>query len=54
MKRVALLLAICAPLTACADRERVNCPRTKNQALTRTTLDTPTTISPLIEGNRCA
>ena len=44
-----ILLVICASLTACADRERINCPRTKNQVATRTTefpIPTTTTIAP--------
>jgi hypothetical protein len=31
MRKSLILLVICASLTACADRERLNCPRTKNQ-----------------------
>lgn len=51
MKRVIAAAALVATLTACADRERINCPRTKNQALTRTTHETTTTTIPL--GQRC-
>jgi len=44
MKKSLILLVICASLTSCADRERINCPRTKNQVMTRTTqITTPTT-----------
>jgi len=44
MRKSLILLVICASLTACADRERINCPRTKNQVMTRTTeITTPTT-----------
>jgi len=44
MKKSLILLIICASLTACADRERINCPHTKNQVMTRTTqITTPTT-----------
>jgi len=40
------LLSFCSLslMTACADRERLNCPHTKNQVMTRTTeITTPTT-----------
>jgi len=44
MKRLLLISATLITLTGCADRERLNCPRTKNQVMTRTTeLTTPTT-----------
>jgi uncharacterized protein YcfL len=48
MKRLALLSVALLSLTACSDRERVNCPRTKNQVMTRTTEITvlTTTIAP--------
>jgi len=49
MRKSLILLVICASLTACADRERINCPRTKNQVMTRTTeltIPTTTTIPP--------
>jgi hypothetical protein len=53
MRKTLILLVICASLTACADRERINCPRTKNQVMTRTTeLTIPTTTIPAPEG-RC-
>jgi hypothetical protein len=33
MRKALILLVFLLPLTACADRERLNCPRTKNKAL---------------------
>jgi len=42
MRKILILLAVCASLTACADRERLNCPPTKNKALS----SVPDTISP--------
>ena len=54
MKKSLILLVFLGSLTACADRERINCPRTKNQVMTRTTefpIPTTTTIAP--EG-RCS
>jgi hypothetical protein len=36
MKRLLLISATLITLTACADRERTNCERTKNKALTST------------------
>ncbi len=33
MKRLALISLLTITLTACADRTRVNCERTKNKAL---------------------
>lgn len=53
-KALIALVALVATLSGCADRERVNCPRTKNQALTRTTFDTPTTTITIPNGDRCA
>jgi len=44
MKRLLLISATLITLTGCADRERINCPHTKNQVMTRTTeITTPTT-----------
>ena len=34
MKRLALLSLLTITLTACSDRTRVNCPETRNKALT--------------------
>lgn len=34
MKRLALISLLTITLTACSDRTRVNCERTKNKALT--------------------
>jgi hypothetical protein len=49
MRKPLILLVLLASLTACADRERLNCPRTKNKALrgavieeTMTSTTTPT------------
>jgi hypothetical protein len=42
MRKSLILLVICASLTACADRERLNCPPTKNKALSSVTDTTPT------------
>ena len=36
MKKSLILLVFLGSLTACADRERVNCLRTKNKAATAT------------------
>jgi predicted small lipoprotein YifL len=48
MRKSLILLVICASLTACADRERLNCPPTKNKALTAVTETTTseTTMAP--------
>jgi hypothetical protein len=51
---VALLFA--AILTACSDRERLNCPRTKNKALraeTTVTVDTASLGSTRILADKC-
>jgi hypothetical protein len=48
MRKSLILLVICASLTACADRERLNCPRTKNKAIRGAVIDetmTSTTIA---------
>jgi hypothetical protein len=42
MKRLLLISATLIALTSCADRERLNCPPTKNKALSSVT----NTISP--------
>jgi len=53
MKKSLILLVFLASLSACADRERINCPHTKNQVMTRTTeLTVPTTTTIAPEG-RC-
>lgn len=54
MKRVAVICLLASVLTACGDRERINCPRVKNQIMTRTTTDPTTTTSTLDYGDRCA
>ena len=46
MKNSLILLVFLASLTACADRTRTNCERTKNKALT-------STVSTPIGGGRC-
>jgi hypothetical protein len=33
MRKSLILLVLLTSLTACADRERLNCPRTKNKAI---------------------
>jgi hypothetical protein len=38
MKKSLILLVICASLTACSDRTRVNCERVKNKALSAATI----------------
>jgi len=44
MKNSLILLVFLTSLTACADRERVNCLRTKNKAATATaSMTTPGT-----------
>jgi hypothetical protein len=47
MKRLLLISTTLIALTACADRERLNCPPTKNKAL-RSVTETlvPTTPAP--------
>jgi len=47
MKRLALISLLAITLTACSDRSRVNCERTRNKALEMV----PTTIQ--IGGSRC-
>jgi len=48
MKNSLILLVFLTSLTACADRTRVNCERTKNKALSAITI-APTQIG----GGRC-
>jgi hypothetical protein len=46
MRKSLILLVICASLAGCADRERLNCPRTKNKVLRGAVIEpviTPTT-----------
>jgi hypothetical protein len=38
MKRLALISLLAITLTACSDRARVNCERTKNKALSAVTV----------------
>jgi predicted small lipoprotein YifL len=56
MRKSLILLVICASLTACADRERLNCPPTKNKALTavtETTSSETTTAPRYATGAKC-
>jgi hypothetical protein len=54
MKKSLILLVICASLTACADRERLNCRPTKNKALRGVTETIETTVAPLYgTGGKC-
>jgi predicted small lipoprotein YifL len=55
MKNSLILLVICASLTACADRERLNCPPTKNKALRSVgQVTVPTTTPPAYgTGGKC-
>jgi hypothetical protein len=49
-------LLFCSLLVACSDRERVNCPRTKNKALraaTTITVDTASVGSTRILQDKC-
>jgi hypothetical protein len=56
MRKSLILLVFLGSLTACADRERLNCPPTKNKALTAVTetTTTETTTAPrYAEGAKC-
>ena len=54
MKKSLILLVFLASLTACADRERLNCRPTKNKALRGVTQTIETTIAPLYgTGGKC-
>jgi hypothetical protein len=55
MKRLLLISATLITLTGCADRERLNCPPTKNKALRGVTETiTPTTPAPAYgTGGKC-
>jgi hypothetical protein len=57
MRKALILLVFCASLTACADRERLNCPPTKNKALRGAVIEetiTPTTATPRYgTGGKC-
>ena len=48
MRKTLILLVFLTSLTACADRTRTNCERTKNKALSAVTI-APTQIG----GGRC-
>ena len=39
MKRLALISLLTITLTACSDRTRINCPETRNKALTVETVE---------------
>ena len=48
MRKTLVLLVFLGSLTACADRERLNCPRTKNKAIRGAVIEetiTSTTIA---------
>ncbi len=54
MKRLAITAALIATLAGCGNRERLNCPRLKNQALTRSSVElVPQTLAPGITTRRC-
>ena len=56
MRKSLILLVFLGSLTACADRERLNCPPTKNKALTavtETTTNETTTAPQYAEGSKC-
>jgi hypothetical protein len=56
MKRLLLISATLITLTACADRERLNCPPTKNKALRGVTETiSPDTTTPTLygKGGKC-
>jgi hypothetical protein len=57
MRKSLILLVFLASLTACADRERLNCPPTKNKALRGAVIEetiTPTTATPQYgTGGKC-
>jgi hypothetical protein len=54
MRKSLILLVICASLTACADRERLNCPRTKNKAIRGAVIiETTTTAVAYGTGGKC-
>ena len=49
---IALISMVVLP--SCANRERLNCPRLKNQALTRSSVElAPQTLAPTITTRRC-
>jgi hypothetical protein len=55
MRKSLILLVFLGSLTACADRERLNCPPTKNKALRGVTETIETTVAPLYgTGGKCA
>ena len=54
IRKSLILLVICASLTACADRERLNCRPTKNKALRGVTETISTTTTPAYgTGGKC-
>jgi hypothetical protein len=54
MQKTLILLVFLGSLTACADRERLNCPPTKNKALRGVTETIPTTPAPAYgTGGKC-
>ena len=54
MRKSLILLVFLGSLTACADRERLNCPPTKNKALRGVTETIETTQAPRYgTGGKC-
>jgi predicted small lipoprotein YifL len=54
MRKSLILLVFLGSLTACADRERLNCPPTKNKALRGVTETISTTTAPAYgTGGKC-
>jgi hypothetical protein len=57
MRKSLILLVLLTPLMGCADRERLNCPPTKNKALRGAVIEetiTPTTATPRYgTGGKC-
>jgi predicted small lipoprotein YifL len=54
MRKSLILLVFLSSLTACADRERLNCPPTQNKALRGVTETISTTIAPAYgTGGKC-
>jgi hypothetical protein len=54
MRKSLILLVFLGSLTACADRERLNCPPTKNKALRGVTETiVPTTAPAYGSGGKC-
>jgi hypothetical protein len=55
MQKSLILLIFLGSLTACADRERLNCPPIKNKALRGVAETIETTVAPLYgTGGKCS